>query len=266
MTTHDTPSPDPDPPLADADAPVPVPAKTRDAPATPSTWPATGPAPGAAYTDGWQLLPARARRLFVVGDILGMLVLAVMLLVPIGIAVDDGTLKLVLAGAVLLLLPAAAAWWAGKRYRYTAWCFDADGFALRHGRLWRTETRVPATRVQHLDLKRGPLERRFRLSTLVIHTAGTRHSAVSIAGLDVDDAERLRDALALQRDDDHDDDDRMVDDDDGDGDGSGGGGGRSDDRVEPDGGVDSGSDPAAASSPQSPSPATPPPSGPAVGA
>ena len=202
MTPHDTPLPDSDPPLSDADAPVP--ATTRDAPAPRSTVRATGPAPRDAYTDGWQLLPARARRLFVVGDILGMLVVAVMLLVPIGIAVDDATLKLVLAGAVLLLLPAAAAWWAGKRYRYTGWCFDADGFGLRKGRLWRTETRVPATRVQHLDLKRGPLERRFRLSTLVIHTAGTRHSAVSIAGLDVDDAERLRDALARQRDDDGD--------------------------------------------------------------
>ena len=203
MTAHDMPTPDRDPPLAHAGAPVP--ATTRDAPATRSTVPATGPAPGAAYTDGWQLLPARARRLFVVGDILGMLVVAVMLLVPIGIAVDDGTLKLALAGAVLLLLPAAAAWWAGKRYRYTGWCFDADGFGLRKGRLWRTETRVPATRVQHLDLKRGPLERRFRLSTLVIHTAGTRHSAVSLAGMDIDDAERLRDALARQRDDDGDD-------------------------------------------------------------
>ncbi len=160
--------------------------------------------PPEAGAGGWQSLPRRARTLFVLGDIIGMLVIAVLLLVPIGLVVDDGTLKLVLAGACLLVLPAGAAWWAGKRYRYTAWRFDADGFALRTGRLWRQETRVSTTRVQHLDLKRGPLERRFRLSTLVIHTAGTRHSAVSIAGLDVDDAERLRDALARQRDDDAD--------------------------------------------------------------
>jgi membrane protein YdbS with pleckstrin-like domain len=63
---------------------------------------------------------------------------------------------------------------------------------------------VPASRVQHLDLKRGPLQRRYGLATLVIHTAGTRHSAVAVSGLDAADAERLRDRLAHQVDDDDD--------------------------------------------------------------
>jgi membrane protein YdbS with pleckstrin-like domain len=64
---------------------------------------------------------------------------------------------------------------------------------------------VPGSRVQHLDIRRGPLERHFRLATLVIHTAGTRHSEVSVSGLDNGDAERLRDHLARQTDDDDDD-------------------------------------------------------------
>ena len=57
---------------------------------------------------------------------------------------------------------------------------------------------MPASRVQHLDLRHGPLERRWNLATLVIHTAGSKMSAVSISGLDADDAERLRDHLARQ--------------------------------------------------------------------
>ena len=57
---------------------------------------------------------------------------------------------------------------------------------------------MPQSRVQHLDLRRGPLQRRLDLSTLVIHTAGTRHSAVTVSGLDAGDAERLRDTLARQ--------------------------------------------------------------------
>ena len=81
---------------------------------------------------------------------------------------------------------------------------DGDGFALARGHWWRLETRVPASRVQHLDLKHGPLERRWRLATLVIHTAGSKMSAVSVSGLDAADAERLRDRLARQLD--HDDD------------------------------------------------------------
>jgi membrane protein YdbS with pleckstrin-like domain len=96
------------------------------------------------------------------------------------------------------------AWLGWRRYRHTLWLLDADGFGLRRGRLWQSDTRVPGSRVQHLDIRRGPLERHFRLATLVIHTAGTRHSEVSVSGLDADDAERLRDHLACQTDDDDD--------------------------------------------------------------
>ena len=76
--------------------------------------------------------------------------------------------------------------------------------AVRRGRLWQRETRVPTTRVQHLDLKRGPMQRGRNLATLIVHTAGTRNSAVTVPNLDADDAERLRDRLARQID--HDDD------------------------------------------------------------
>jgi len=97
-------------------------------------------------------------------------------------------------GAVL------GAWIGAKRFRSTAWRLDDEAFAFRRGRLFFKETRVPASRVQHLDLRHGPLERRWKLATLVIHTAGSKMSAVSVTGLDADDAERLRDRLARQLD------------------------------------------------------------------
>lgn len=102
-----------------------------------------------------------------------------------------------LAGAVI------GAWVAVRRHRRTRWRLDEQGFAVRRGNWWQSETHVPLSRVQHLDVKRGPLERSARLSTLVVHTAGTRMAAVSVSGLDADDAERLRERLATQLD--HDD-------------------------------------------------------------
>ncbi|MBW3549705.1 MAG: PH domain-containing protein [Proteobacteria bacterium] len=113
-------------------------------------------------------------------------------------AAIGGSGMLLGAGLGLLLGAAFGLWWGAKRYRYTLWTHDSDGLAVRSGKLWRQETRVPATRVQHLDIKRGPWQRRRRLSTLVVHTAGTRHSAVTVPHLDVDDAEHLRDRLARQ--------------------------------------------------------------------
>jgi membrane protein YdbS with pleckstrin-like domain len=153
---------------------------------------------------GWQPLPTRARMLFVLGNLAGFGIPAVLSLVPIGLFSPWDALKLPLSIASLLVLPALGVWLALKQYRYTAWRLDTQGFSLRRGRMWRHETQVPISRVQHLDLKRGPLERYFKLATLVIHTAGTRHSAVSVAGLDAVDAEHLRDTLGRQLDDDDD--------------------------------------------------------------
>jgi membrane protein YdbS with pleckstrin-like domain len=117
---------------------------------------------------------------------------------------EGGWIALVAIWAVAI---GVALWVAHKRYRFTYWRLDEDGFAVRRGRLWQWETRVPTSRVQHLDLKRGPLERAHGLATLILHTAGTRLSAVSISGLEDADAERLRDHFSRridrQEDDDH---------------------------------------------------------------
>ena len=157
------------------------------------------------FAPGWQPLPARARRLFVIGNVFGFGLLALGLLIPIGLLLRDSMrLAVPLALAVLVLLPAWGAWLAYRQFAFTRWRLDGDGYALRRGRLWQQETFVPKSRVQHIDLQRGPIERRFGLSTLVVHTAGTRQNAVSTAGLDADDAEALRDHLArwIERDDD----------------------------------------------------------------
>ncbi|WP_328796964.1 PH domain-containing protein [Luteimonas deserti] len=180
--------------------PVAVPAPPADAPQV--------------ETDVWQPLPVRARTLATLSTLFGTLV-------PLTIALGVGTLArtrtplslatdgvwLAIAGAALLLIPAWTVWLARRRWLRTRWRLDDDGFGIRRGHMWRSDTRVPGSRVQHLDIRRGPLERAFGLSTLIVHTAGTRNSAVSVSGLGHAEAERLRDALAARaaRDDDHDD-------------------------------------------------------------
>jgi membrane protein YdbS with pleckstrin-like domain len=153
--------------------------------------PASDPGDG-----GWQPLPLQARTLFTLSAALTAAIVTVGALVAIGLLLPGGTLKKAAAVAVLVLVPAWFVWLARRRYAHIRWKLDAEGFALRRGRFWQSETRVPGSRVQHLDLVRGPLERRFGLATLVIHTAGTRHSAVAVRGLGVAEAEHLRDTLA----------------------------------------------------------------------
>jgi len=149
--------------------------------------------------EGWQQLPRRGAKMAAAGALLGTLCA---LLIALAVArlswhVALPWLWIAVSGVLVALLAGVIAY---RRHRYTRWRLDEQGFALMQGRLWQSETHVPISRVQHLDVRRGPLERAARLSTLVVHTAGTRLSAVSVSGLDRRDAERLRDRLAHQLD------------------------------------------------------------------
>ncbi|HEY9254927.1 MAG TPA: PH domain-containing protein [Stenotrophomonas sp.] len=151
----------------------------------------------------WQALPPRGAVL--AGAMAGLSLLVPCLVVGISIRLG-GRVALpwpaTLAGVAVLVL--LLAYFAYRRRRRVRWLLDTQGLAVRRGNLWQSETRVPASRVQHLDLRRGPLERLFGLSTLVVHTAGSRFGAVGLSGLAAEDAERLRERLSRQLDQDDD--------------------------------------------------------------
>jgi membrane protein YdbS with pleckstrin-like domain len=108
----------------------------------------------------------------------------------------------------LLLAPAwflvtvAVAWysyaWPPLEHRHTSYVLDEDGIEIRSGVVWRAVTNVPRSRVQHIDVSQGPLERAYGLGRLVIYTAGTEHSRVDLPGLNHDVAFELRNHLLPQ--------------------------------------------------------------------
>jgi membrane protein YdbS with pleckstrin-like domain len=99
----------------------------------------------------------------------------------------------ILALAVLLL--GSAIGLPPLRYRYLRYCVDPGGLTIRSGIWWRSDVRVPRSRVQHTDVTQGPLERANDIATLVVFTAGTEHARVSLDGLPADRAARIRDFL-----------------------------------------------------------------------
>lgn len=81
------------------------------------------------------------------------------------------------------------------RYRHSAWRLGESGLELRRGALWRNETRIPLSRIQHTDVRQGPLERRHGLATIAVFTAGTHFNAIELDGIAHQDAITLRDEL-----------------------------------------------------------------------
>ena len=93
----------------------------------------------------------------------------------------------------------ALGWWLQRwpeiHYRYASYIVDTGGIEIREGVVWREVINVPRSRVQHTDVSQGPLERRFGIGTLIIHTAGTEHAVVSLHGLAHETALAIRDHL-----------------------------------------------------------------------
>lgn len=85
--------------------------------------------------------------------------------------------------------------WPSIDYRYRSFAVSDKGIEIRKGVYFRRVMNVPGTRIQHTDINQGPIERRFGLSHLVIHTAGTVGAMVTLEGLDSRTAMYIRDHL-----------------------------------------------------------------------
>ena len=98
-------------------------------------------------------------------------------------------------GAVFVAVTLIGIVFSVLRYRIWAYQVRRDSLYLRRGVLTRVNTVVPYVRIQHVDTRRGPLERVFGLATTVVYTAGSRGADVSIPGLTPERADDLQTRL-----------------------------------------------------------------------
>jgi len=89
--------------------------------------------------------------------------------------------------------------WPAVRYKRLRYLVDEGGLRIRRGVFWRKVIWIPISRVQHTDVSQGPLQRKFGLATLTVHTAGTAGASISLAGLEHGIATRLNDHLRPDR-------------------------------------------------------------------
>ena len=105
-----------------------------------------------------------------------------------------------LAVAVLILGAGLIGWgWAvvGRAVRSWGYAERADDLLVTSGIMFRQLVVVPYGRMQFVDVTAGPLDRRFGLATVQLHTAAAATDA-QIPGLVPAEAARLRDRLAAR--------------------------------------------------------------------
>ncbi|MFC6862872.1 PH domain-containing protein [Halomicroarcula sp. GCM10025817] len=137
-------------------------------------------------------LHPRVRMLWV-----GRRVIQATVLAAIAVGIDRFLLTLpptlVAAGwLVLVVLGTVHAVAAHRIWRFE---LQDDALYLVRGVVTRTDTSVPYVRVQHVDTRRGPIERTAGLSSVVVYTAGSRGADITIPGLRPERATELRERL-----------------------------------------------------------------------
>jgi membrane protein YdbS with pleckstrin-like domain len=63
---------------------------------------------------------------------------------------------------------------------------------FRYGVVWRSVTAIPFNRIQHVETSSTPFDRKFKLATLQLFTAGGSSGDLKIDGLAEQTAEQLR--------------------------------------------------------------------------
>ncbi|MGK0185951.1 MAG: membrane protein YdbS with pleckstrin-like domain [Verrucomicrobiales bacterium] len=130
-------------------------------------------------------------------------IVASALTVGCAIAVHDGVTNLVwlLALVFVTVMAVVGIFWY-PRAAYARWQFhiSPQAIELQSGVIFQQEVHVPMDRVQHVDLERGPLERKLGLARVIFFTAGTKSAQQEIPGLAHDEAMRLRDQIANELD------------------------------------------------------------------
>jgi membrane protein YdbS with pleckstrin-like domain len=82
-----------------------------------------------------------------------------------------------------------------RKYRHWGYAMGADRLRIVRGYMFYRDTVVPFGRIQHIDVDQGPIDRRYDLATLTVHTAGNHNSTVALPGLLHADALAMREAI-----------------------------------------------------------------------
>ncbi|CAN5405254.1 hypothetical protein BH24ACT12_BH24ACT12_02140 [soil metagenome] len=127
--------------------------------------------------------------------VLGLTVAPVVAVVLAAAVVSPELLVVWVPVLVAVLVAGAVAFW-GLARNAASWAYaerDEDLF-VRHGILVRRLEVVPYGRMQLVEVSSGPLQRRFAIASLTLHTAAPGTDA-RILGVPADEASRLRDRL-----------------------------------------------------------------------
>ncbi|WP_139416297.1 PH domain-containing protein [Agromyces laixinhei] len=145
----------------------------------------------AASDSDWQRVSPKYVLVEVIGSIIGMVVFVGIGLGAYFVLHWQWALWVAIAIAVVSIIAIA---FEPRRVRSIRYRLRADDLLFRRGIMFQRQVAVPYGRMQLVDITRGPVARALGLADLKFVTAAAA-SAVTVPGLPMAEADRLRDEL-----------------------------------------------------------------------
>lgn len=154
--------------------------------------------PAVEQVDYQQLAPAYPRVAY-----MGNGIFFILLLIGIFVAVnfsDLASYPLLQYGvfAIWFVWFLLAMWLVRRSYQIQGFALREKDIIHRKGVIFRRTTVIPFNRVQHCEVRQGPIERAFNLHTIEIYTAGGQSSDLRIPGLEGELAQQIKEFI-IQR-------------------------------------------------------------------
>ena len=96
---------------------------------------------------------------------------------------------LLIAAPILMILRAWFVYASTKAIHYSIRQHDV---ILQSGVFWKKEVTQPLKRIQHVELTRGPIDKRFGLANVRLFSAGTARSTFKIPGVEFQIAAQIK--------------------------------------------------------------------------
>lgn len=103
-----------------------------------------------------------------------------------------GAMPLLIVNGIGASLCALVLWLCHRWAHSLSYGVSAQEVISQQGFWWQTRTALPYSRIQHVTLSQGPVERRYDLASLKCFSAGSGRAEIEIRGLTMASAERLR--------------------------------------------------------------------------
>lgn len=144
-----------------------------------------------------QRLDARAQRVWIIGNLMTTIVPVI---IAVGVALvlhrwRNLAMGWTIAIPVIVAIVGGLFGWVQAVVSYRTWRYAirTDEVDLQHGLITKRRQLVPMARIQHVDTRQGPLERRYGLATVLFFTAA---GGMEIPALSVEHAAEVRNQIA----------------------------------------------------------------------